>query len=326
MTLLTAALRVASRSLEAEGWDDLLRPHADSAGLTFLVQQVRNVARVLSPTGSRPGGVRIDAQLFHIDLTTVCLSSLWMEAKERGAAGIPVFVLPPAREQLIGRATLLFEAILVNLTNNLLAFRSALSRGLDFPARTLLRSQIELGTILQAFVADDVFQGDYLAWVHDVEDSVAHWAKVRPKVAQRCVLIALEQSGLDSATVATVKASLRYDYAWLSGYEHGNVIAMVAAAHSQPTQDPNAPSSSALGGAVGIGTRRNAHLCVQYAFHTLIVLFHFLCTKHGWARRKDDHVSAQLGYILRFHQIFSIELLRSLENVEKTEVEEGLLG
>lgn len=310
MTTLTATLRAArSRAMEGE-WGRL------EDGREPLLRRVLDAVRSLD--GMLLGDVEatdtvppeLHGPMLHLRLTRACLVYIFLEAHGRSDAGLQVLVTP-ADEHLAARMRLLFDSLLTNLINTTLAIDQTFAAGLDFPMRSLARSDIELTTALLGLTADEQFRDAYLAWVHELDDAenLKHWRSVRPKDARRAIERFLATSTLESEIQHYILEALEHDYAWLSAFEHGHVVAMIASAHAV-SEDPDAPMRLALGRRSYRGVGALAKQLVGHHQLLILLLFHVLNRVHGWSPRQEDPAfRREMVSCLKFHEGLSIELM-----------------
>lgn len=287
VTRLTQTIRRAFHPLGDRRFGPFLQ-----RGPRFLTDVMRTRGFWTGRHRPSPPRKLIEAELFHLDMTTVVLAA-FVGAAANHARQNGRLVAHDIEPSLRMRVPLAIEALAKAIVAGLGTARHAVEQDSLVPLRALRRHHVELSMLLLACLADKQFMRHYVSWVQDDgEESSRHWRKVRPAVARRIIAKALAERVRVLQHNDLLHEILEQQYQWLSRFAHGHPVALsVASVH---LSDMELPVVSEL------------QQFAQFNF-VLVAGLVSLAEDHGW----EVHGLNEPGYF--FHSVAALHQLVSLE-------------
>lgn len=175
----------------------------------------------------------------------------------------------------------LFLLLMTNLTNTLLALRTLLRAGLDYQARVLLRSFIELADVTVIALYDVDFFKCVRTPAETFQDARRWWSKHlnRSSIKEQYKKM-LDELGAPAEWRESFLAGLQDTYDWLSQWTHNNIIALSIGA--MPREIGGERCRYGLGGRAGAASQATLEVALDYVMLFLYMATSLLQRMHGW--------------------------------------------
>ncbi|MDB4930664.1 MAG: hypothetical protein JWM10_3148 [Myxococcaceae bacterium] len=299
-TLLGAAC--SSAGAGADPWVRAVIPADEMAAGEFrrMVAGYNEIWERARTEALQASSASLAPRLFQMDLAASILGDfLWMlDLREKH--GQPI-LWDRARPPGEAPPTALLQLLFAHLTNTTVALRRLVAEGMTLPAKVLFRQLSELGDMTLALAADFAFFGHYRAWTQSPDQSYAHWKKhLAPKKARAAVAALTARMGFDGATRSAMEEHRAGRYAWLSGSEHSNPVALLVDGIASSEDAP--PHGSLLGGRAGAAHRVLAEHVNYFHYEFVSLAITLLIREHGWTMPAGERAAAEMVYRWRVLQ------------------------